>query len=428
MKLWNKDIEIDKAIESFTIGNDPIYDMILAPYDVKGSLAHAKMLLSIGFLNKEEYALLTSELNNILVEIEEGKFKIDAGVEDIHSQVEFLLVERLGEVGKKIHLGRSRNDQIALDLKLYYRDFLKALKSKLIRLTNVFLDKSEDTKEYLMPGFTHSQAGMVSSFGLWYSSFAESLTDDIRLLNAVIAIVDQNPLGSAAGYGSSLPNDRWMTTQDLDFNGLLINSIYAQASRGKAELNIAFALSNIATTLNRMANDLCIYSNENYRFFKLPDHLTTGSSIMPHKKNPDVMELIRAKCNQLTALPTRINMLLANMQTGYHRDYQLLKEIVFPEMDTVNAIIDICILSIPQLKESNGIMEHKNYTFCYTVESINNLVKSGMPFRDAYHQVKEEVNSGNYSRPSQAVDHTHIGSIGNLGLAEIINKLNALSD
>ena len=423
MKLWNKDGNIDRSIEAFTIGDDPVYDMILAPYDVIGSLAHAKMLHKIGYLTKQEHDDLKGGLELILQDIESGQFKIEEGVEDIHSQVEFILIERLGEVGKKLHLGRSRNDQIALDLKLYYKEVLSEIYSGVNDIILLFIEKAESTSHLLMPGYTHSQAGMVSSFGLWYSSFAESLIDDLRLLKGVIDIVDQNPLGSAAGYGSSLPNDREFTTDELGFKELLINSIYAQASRGKAELNIGFAINNLSITINRLASDICLYSNENYNFLKLPDVLTTGSSIMPHKKNPDVMELIRAKCNQLSALPVRINLLLSNMQTGYHRDYQLLKEIMFPELEKIKHILEIIKFCIPQIVEGEGILNDPKYKYCFTVENINEKVKEGTTFRDAYHAVKKEVESGKFTPINEHPDHSHLGSIGNLGLDKLRAKL-----
>lgn len=424
MKLWNQHKNIDSAIEQFTIGDDPIYDMRLAKYDVIGSLAHAEMLHSIDYLTDEEYKKLSQGLNTILGFIENGDFSIDPGVEDIHSQVEFMLTEMMGEVGKKIHVGRSRNDQIAVDLKLYYRDVLNEIKEKSRQLAEVLLEKADSAKGIFMPGYTHSQAGMVSSFGLWYSSFAESLADDINLLSSVQKIVDQNPLGSAAGYGSSLPNDREMTTRLLKFTDVIVNPIQAQASRGKAELHMAYAISSMALTINRLASDICIYSNENYKFLSLPDKFTTGSSIMPHKKNPDVLELVRAKCNQLSGLPTRLQLLLSNMQTGYHRDFQLLKEIIFPELDKIIAILDILIYCIPEIEERENIMDEEKYKFCYTVEVINDLVKKGTPFRDAYHEVKKHIADGSFTQPSDKLHHTHLGSIGNLGLNMIRKKIN----
>ena len=426
MKLWNSKGNIDKAIEKFTIGDDPQYDLILASYDVKGSMVHAKMLNHIGYLTDDESSTIIGGLNTILNSIEAGDFKINEGVEDIHSQVEFLLIKLLGDTGKKLHVGRSRNDQIALDLKLFYKDVLLEINEDVTEIIDLFLIKAEETKDVLMPGYTHSQAGMISSFGLWYSSFAESLVDDLRLMNTVLNIVDQNPLGSAAGYGSSLPNDRIFSTEQLGFKDLIVNSIYAQSSRGKAELNIGFSFSNLGNTLNRFASDICIFSNENYRFIKLPDQLTTGSSIMPHKKNPDIMELIRGKCNQLAALPIRINLLLNNMQTGYHRDYQLLKEILFPEIEKVKQILSIIKYTIPQIEETHEILKDHKYAYCYSVEHINERVKSGVPFRDAYHDIKTEIENGIFSPNKINIKHTHIGSIGNLGLDLIRKKLKDL--
>lgn len=426
MKLWNKSSDIDSKIESFTIGNDPEYDMLLAPYDIKGSQAHAKMLHKVGFLTSLELQAILGGLEKILKEVETGEFKIDDGVEDIHSQVEFSLIQMIGDPGKKLHLARSRNDQVAVDLKLFYRDQLSDIDSQVIQLINSLIDKADATQEILMPGYTHSQAGMVSSFGLWYGSFAEALIDDLRILNTIMEVNDQNPLGSAAGYGSSLPIDRHFTTSELGFKDVLINSIYAQATRGKGEYTIAFALSNIALTVNRLAGDLCLYSNENYGFMKLPDALTTGSSIMPHKRNPDVMELVRAKCNQIISLPMRVQNLLVNMQTGYHRDYQLLKEVLFPELSRIKDILDIVIYCIPLIQEKKDILEDDRYKYCYTVENINDLVNQGMAFRDAYHQVKDEVNNGTFEPITKNPKHTHLGSIGNPGIRELKEKLKAL--
>ena len=423
MKLWNKTTSIDKKIESFTIGDDPKYDMLLAGYDIQGSLAHAKMLHKIGYLNDEESKSISIGLKNILKRVEEGNFEIEEGVEDVHSQVEFMLIQEIGEPGKKLHLARSRNDQIAVDLKLFYRDQLKQLKTSCLTLIEALLSKADAKKNTLMPGYTHSQAGMVSSFGLWYGSFAEALIDDVSLLNAVAKIVDQNPLGSAAGYGSSLPVDRVFTTHELGFQEVLVNSIYAQASRGKAEYLIAFAVSTIAMTVNRLAGDLCLYSNENYGFVKLPEALTTGSSIMPHKRNPDVMELTRAKCNQLISLPIQIQSLILNMQTGYHRDYQLLKEQIFPALEKILGVLDITSYCIPLIEEAEDIMKNDRYRLCFTVESINEKVKEGIAFRDAYHAVKEEVKEGSFVPVTSTLEHTHLGSIGNPGIRELRDKL-----
>ena len=422
MKLWNKEGNIDKIIEKYTIGNDPEFDQRLAKYDVMGSLAHAKMLYQIDYLTGEEYQQLKKGLAAILKKVEDGSFEIEPGVEDVHSQVEFMLINQFGEVGKKLHVGRSRNDQIAVDLKLYYRHALQTIKDKLKALSLVFLDKAEQTKHILMPGYTHSQAGMVSSFGLWYGSFAESIADDYRLCAHILEQVDQNPLGSAAGYGSSLPNDRDFTTKELSFSGLCVNSMYAQMTRGKAELLIGQLFSTIALTINRFASDICIFSNENYRFLKLPDTYTTGSSIMPHKKNPDVLELTRAKCNQLATTASRIQILLSNMQSGYHRDYQLLKEILFPEIDRMQDVLDVVIYCIPIIEEKEDIMNDEKYKLCYTVENINARVKAGEAFRDAYHSVKKEVNKNSFV-PLKKVEHSHLGSLGNLGIGRIKQKL-----
>lgn len=423
MKLWNKKEKLDKIIEKFTIGNDPDFDMILARYDVMGSMAHVRMLKKVELISDKECQILVQGLEEILNEINQGTFTISEGIEDIHSQIEILLTERYGDAGKKLHTARSRNDQIATDLKLYYRDILNDLFESVKELAFHFLHKADATRHLLMPGYTHSQVGMVSSFGLWYASFAESLSDDLVLLKTVIRLVDQNPLGSAAGYGSSLPIDRNYTTAELGFSDLLINPVYAQVSRGRGELFIGFALQSLATTINRFASDVCLYSNENYRFLNLPEAFTTGSSIMPHKKNPDVMELVRAKCNRVVIMPVQVQMILGNMQTGYHRDYQLLKEVVFPNLDKMVDIISVLNYCVPHITEEEGIMLDSKYKLCYTVERINELIAEGVHFRDAYHQVKEEVVFGHFEVKNYAVNHSHAGSIGNLGLNRIEKKI-----
>lgn len=423
MKVWNKSNQIDKTIENFTIGNDPEFDLILAKYDVEGSMAHVRMLIKTGLILPENGSLLIEGLKDIKNDIEKGDFYLEKGMEDVHSQIEYILTLRYGEVGKMLHTGRSRNDQIATDLKLYYRDQLKLLAINVKALASQFLAKASNTSVMLMPGYTHSQAGMVSSFGLWYASFAESLADDLHFLQSVFEISDQNPLGTAAGYGSSLPLDREFTTEALQFSGMIINPIYAQASRGRTEWFIACALSSLCLTLNRFSGDVCIYSNENYNFLKLPEAFTTGSSIMPHKRNPDVMELIRAKCNLLLSTPVRVQSLLINMQTGYHRDYQLLKEIIFPAMHSLLEIVEILNYCIPEIIETGDILRDTQYDTCFTVEAIHELIAGGMPFRDAYHQVKEAVSSGKFKVNSRTVNHTHVGSIGNLSLDRIQAKL-----
>ncbi len=427
MKLWNNNSDIDQRIESFTIGNDPAYDIILAPYDVQGSLAHAAMLHKINYLTAEEYSTLKKGLQEIATEIQEGKFSIENHVEDVHSQVEKLLTDRYGEVGKKLHVGRSRNDQVAVDLKLYYRNEISNISEQVKSLAHTFLLKAEETKEVYMPGYTHTQVGMVSSFGLWYSSYAEALADDLALISSIRKIVDQNPLGSAAGYGSSLPNDRDATTYALGFGGMHINSIYAQNSRGKSELMIGYIFSNVASTLNRWCNDTISFCNENYGFLKLPEDLTTGSSIMPHKKNPDVIELIRAKCNQLSSVSLQVQNITSNLMTGYHRDYQLLKEIIFPAFSTLKSILELTTYCIPSIVEKKDIMDDDKYAYCYSVEKVNAYVKDGISFRDAYHKVKAEIAAGSFNPDDITIEHTHIGSMGNLGIERIKEKINQVS-
>lgn len=423
MKLWEKDIPLDKLIEGFTIGQDNVLDLELAPYDVQGSKAHAKMLCKVGLLTEDDLRSLITELDIISGEIEKGNFKIETGVEDVHSQVELMLTRKLGDVGKKIHAGRSRNDQVLLDLRLYFRDRLNFLEEDTRTLANLFIELSGTHKDVLMPGYTHMQVGMVSSFGLWFGSFGEALADDILLLETVAKINNQNPLGSAAGYGNSFPLDRKMTTELLDFNDLCYNSIYAQFGRGKTELLISQALASLAYTISKFAMDVTLYSNQNYNFLKLPNELTTGSSIMPHKKNPDVFELIRAKCNQLQGLPGQISMLCSSLPTGYHRDFQQLKELIFPAIKMMDDILKIMIYSLPKIEVKNNLLDSNKYDYLYSVEVVNKLVQEGTPFRDAYKQVAEDIENGNF-KPDKNIMHTHEGSIGNLSSVEILNKIN----
>lgn len=423
MKLWEKDIPLDKLIEGFTIGQDNVLDLELAPYDVQGSKAHAKMLCKVGLLTEDDLLSLITELDIISGEIEKGNFKIETGVEDVHSQVELMLTRKLGDVGKKIHAGRSRNDQVLLDLRLYFRDRLNFLEEDTRTLANLFIELSGTHKDVLMPGYTHMQVGMVSSFGLWFGSFGEALADDILLLETVAKINNQNPLGSAAGYGNSFPLDRKMTTELLDFNDLCYNSIYAQFGRGKTELLISQALASLAYTISKFAMDVTLYSNQNYNFLKLPNELTTGSSIMPHKKNPDVFELIRAKCNQLQGLPGQISMLCSSLPTGYHRDFQQLKELIFPAIKMMDDILKIMIYSLPKIEVKNNLLDSNKYDYLYSVEVVNKLVQEGTPFRDAYKQVAEDIENGNF-KPDKNIMHTHEGSIGNLSSVEILNKIN----
>ncbi|MCG8374629.1 MAG: argininosuccinate lyase, partial [Balneolales bacterium] len=398
----------------FTVGNDRLLDLKLAKYDVQGTIAHITMLESVGLLRKDELEVLTKELNRILEEvIEPGKFEIEDGVEDVHSQIELMLTRKLGDVGKKVHSGRSRNDQVLVDLRLFFREQLIEIASLAQKLFNQLLGKSEVHKDILLPGYTHTQAAMPSSFGLWFAAYAESLVDDLILMQSVLAIVNQNPLGSAAGYGSSFPLDREETTRLLNFEDLNVNVVYAQMGRGKVEQLMAFGVASLAGTLNKLASDVCLYNSQNFGFLKLPDELTTGSSIMPHKKNPDVFELLRAKTNVLSALPTSVSTLTSNLTSGYHRDFQLLKELLFPAIEELKNCLRITDYSVSKIQVSEAILEDPKYALVFSVEKVNELVLQGIPFRDAYQKVSSEIQSGNFEPPSE-IKHTHIGSLGNL--------------
>lgn len=414
MKLWQKDKDSLQEVTNFTTGLDREMDLFLAPFDVLGSLAHIRMLESIGLLTKDELAKLSAGLKEIYQQIREGKFKINDGVEDVHSQVEMLL----GEIGKKIHSGRSRNDQVLVDIKLYLRHEVH----NIVHLTRLFFEllirKSEEHKDKLMPGYTHLQLAMPSSFGLWFGAYAESLVDDMITLQAAFRVVNKNPLGSAAGYGSSFPLDRKMTTELLGFEDLNYNVVYAQMGRGKTERIFASAISNIAATLGKLSMDACLFLNQNFGFIGFPDELTTGSSIMPHKKNPDVFEIIRARCNQLIALPNSIAMGTSNLPSGYHRDLQLLKEILFPAIQQLKQCIEMAHLMIENITVKNDILKDDKYKFLFSVEEVNKLVLSGVPFRDAYRKVGLDIEQSRYN-PSTTVAHTHAGSIGNLANASI---------
>jgi argininosuccinate lyase len=424
MKLWQKAIGNKKEVEQFTIGRDPEFDLILAPFDVLASMAHAEMLESIALLTKEENQILQQGLKEIYTEIEHGKFKIDAGVEDVHSQVEFLLTERYGEVGKKLHSGRSRNDQVLVDLKLYYRAAIRELVDEASILFDLLLVLSDKHKDDLMPGYTHTQLAMPSSFGLWFGSFAEGLTEDLGMLKAAFDLSNKNPLGSAAGYGSSFPLNRTLTTALLGFADLHHNVINAQNSRGKTEKTLAFALSGIAGTLNRLAADVCLFMNQHFGFIGFPDDLTTGSSIMPHKKNPDVFELIRAKTNQIAAVPNTVNLLLANTTTGYHRDLQLLKEEIFPALASLKDCLAMTSFMLRFIQVKKEILQDPFFKHVFSVEVVNELVLKGVPFRDAYKQVGMDIESEAFSPDQTSLNHTHEGSIGNLQLAAIQEKMN----
>ncbi len=413
MKLWQKDTDVNKEIEKFTVGKDRELDMFLAEFDVLGSLAHTAMLESIGLLTVEELKVLQAELKTIYKEIKEGKFVIEDGVEDVHSQVELLLTKRLGEVGKKIHSGRSRNDQVLLDLKLYIRSAIKETVENAKELFDLLVVLSEKYKNHLLPGYTHLQIAMPSSFGLWFGAYAESISDDMQMMLAAYKLANKNPLGSAAGYGSSFPLNRQLTTDLLGFDSLNYNVVYAQMGRGKTEKNVSAALSSLAGTLARMAMDVCLYINQNFAFISFPDELTTGSSIMPHKKNPDVFELIRAKCNKLQALPNEITLITTNLPSGYHRDLQIIKESFLPAFETINSCLNIAGYMLKHISIKENILEDQKYKYLFTVEVVNQLVLDGMPFRDAYKKVGKLVESNTFEVPGQ-LNHTHEGSIGNL--------------
>lgn len=424
-KLWDKGYDTNALVEAYTVGDDRTLDLRLARYDVQGSLAHIAMLEKIGLLTADELKILTGGLEAIAAEIEEGRFRIEEDVEDIHSEVELLLTRRLGDVGKKIHAGRSRNDQVLVDLKLFLRDELQAVARDVHALFERLQELSERHKEVLMPGYTHLQIAMPSSFGLWFGAYAETLVDDLRLLAAAYRIADQNPLGSAAGYGSSFPLDRTMTTRLLGFRTLHYNAVAAQMSRGKNERAAADAVAAVAATVGRMAMDLCLFMSQNFGFVTLPESLTTGSSIMPHKKNPDVFELIRGRCNRLQALPNEMALLLANLPVGYHRDLQLLKEILFPATEELRRTLVMADFMLSNLRVNAAILDDPKYDYLFTVEDVNRLVLRGVPFREAYRTVGMQVQRGEY-RPTRTVHHTHEGSIGNLCTAEIRAKMEAV--
>jgi len=413
MKLWQKNTLINKDIEEYTVGKDREMDLYLAKHDVLGSMAHITMLQSIGLLSEDELKILLKELKSIYEIIIEGNFVIEDDVEDVHSQIELMLTRKLGDVGKKIHSGRSRNDQILLDLKLFTREQIKIVVESVNGLIDILLAQSEKYKDILLPGYTHLQIAMPSSFGLWFGAYAESLTDDLQLLLAAFKITNRNPLGSAAGYGSSFPLNRQMTTDLLGFDSMNYNVVYAQMGRGKMERTVAFAIAGIAATLSRLSYDACLYNSQNFGFIKLPDEYTTGSSIMPHKKNPDVFELTRAKCNKLQALPNEITLMINNLPSGYFRDMQLIKEIFLPAFDELNNCISMVGRMLEEVEINEHILDDDKYSYIFSVEEVNRLVLDGMPFRDAYKKVGLDIENGNF-KPDKTVHHTHEGSIGNL--------------
>lgn len=421
MKLWDKGFSIDKQIENFTVGNDREIDMHIAKHDVQASLAHAIMLESISIISADELKDLKRGLQELANDIDNGTFIIEPSFEDVHSKIEWELTNKLGEVGKKIHTARSRNDQVLVALHLYYKENLSNIDNKVKILFDTLLNLAATHKESLLPGYTHLQVAMPSSFGLWFSAYAELLIDDVYMLNAVSRIVDQNPLGSAAGYGSSFPIDRELTTKELDFASLKYNVVAAQLSRGKSERSIASALGGLCNTMSRFSMDVCLYMSQNFNFISFPDELTTGSSIMPHKKNPDVFELIRGKCNKIQALHTEMVLITNNLPTGYHRDYQLLKENIINAFEDVKEILDILNYSIQQVIVKDIDLNDEKYQYLFTVDSINNLVIEGMPFREAYKKIGEQVEAGEYE-PDLGKQHSHVGSIHNLSLDKIKAK------
>ncbi|MBU2948709.1 argininosuccinate lyase [Zobellia uliginosa] len=426
MKLWDKGFSTDKKIDHFTVGNDRELDLHLAKYDVIASQAHAKMLGKIGLLTADETNALVKELDAIAETIEKGEFVIEDSFEDMHSKIEYVLTEKLGDTGKKIHTARSRNDQVLVAMHLYLKNELSEIKSGTKELFDLLLELSEKHKDVLLPGYTHLQIAMPSSFGLWLSAYAESLIDDLYFVEAAYKVADQNPLGSAAGYGSSFPIDRSFTAKEMGFETLKYNVVAAQMGRGKVEKATAFGMANIAATLSKLAMDICLYMSQNFNFLSFPDELTTGSSIMPHKKNPDVFELVRGKCNKLQSIPNQLTLVINNLPSGYHRDLQLVKEIIVPAIQDMKACIEILTFSLKEMKVNKGILEDPKYDYLFSVDTLNELVQNGMPFRDAYKKMGQEIQEGTFT-PKRDIHHTHEGSLGNLCLKEIKGKMDKIS-
>ncbi len=425
MKLWDKGFSTDKKIDHFTVGNDRELDLILAKYDVIASKAHAQMLAKVKLISPEEANALVQELEIIASSIEAGTFTIEATFEDMHSKIEFLLVQKLGDIGKKIHTARSRNDQVLVAMHLYLKEELMEIKSATKSLFKLLLELAETHQNILLPGYTHLQIAMPSSFGLWFSAYAESLIDDLYFINAAYKIADQNPLGSAAGYGSSFPIDRNYTTHELGFETLKYNVVAAQMGRGKVEKATAFGMASIAATLSKFAMDITLYMSQNFNFISFPDELTTGSSIMPHKKNPDVFELLRAKCNKIQAIPNQLAFIINNLPSGYHRDLQLVKEIMIPSIQDMKACLEMLIFSLKEIRVQNNILDDAKYDYLFSVDTLNELVLKGMPFRDAYKKMGQEIEAGVFT-PKRDIKHTHEGSLGNLCLEEIRAKMKTL--
>ena len=422
MKLWDKGTATEKKVEIFTVGNDRELDKVLAKYDVLGSLAHGKMLAKVGILSTDELGALEQALKNILKEIEADGFEIAADFEDVHSQVEFLLTQAIGDTGKKIHTGRSRNDQVLVDVKMYLRDEIKEITHLTHQLFDTLLILSDKHKDIVIPGYTHLQIAMPSSFGLWFGAYAEALTDDLKMLEAAYEMVNQNPLGSAAGYGSSFPLDRQMTTELLGFKTMHYNVVNAQMARGKTEKFMAFGISALAATLSKLAMDACLYNSQNFAFISFPDQFTTGSSIMPHKKNPDVFELIRGKCNKIQALPLDITMIINNLPSGYHREFQILKESLFPAIETLKSCLQLANLMLENVKVNAEVIHDNKYDYIYSVEAVHHEIAAGLSFRDAYRKVGQVIENGEYT-PDKTIKHTHEGSIGNLCNDKIREKM-----
>jgi argininosuccinate lyase len=425
MKLWQKEnTSVSQLIEQFTVGRDKEFDLLLARYDVQGSIAHVTMLGEVGLMTKEEATTAINALKIIEEEINNSSFQIEDTVEDVHSQVEFLLTERIGDIGKKIHSGRSRNDQVAVDIKLYLRAEVQRIKEEVKQLFDLLIAQSEKFKDRLLPGYTHLQIAMPSSFGLWFGAYAESLVDDLEVLVAAYQVANKNPLGSGAGYGSSFPLNRTLTTQLLSFSSLNYNSVYAQMSRGKTEKIVSMGLSCIAASLSKLSMDCCLYLNQNFGFISFPTELTTGSSIMPHKKNPDVFELIRAKCNRIQSLPNELTLLLNNLPSGYHRDLQLTKEILFPAIEELKACLQLARLMLSNIQVKDNILADEKYKYLFSVEAVNQLVNKGIPFREAYQQVGNDIEKGSFHFDyTKGLHHTHEGSIGRLNNEEIRQQM-----
>ncbi|MEO0571421.1 MAG: argininosuccinate lyase [Bacteroidota bacterium] len=422
MKLWDKGFSTDKKIDHFTVGNDRELDLVLVKYDVMASIAHAKMLSKVGLISNKEGKELVKELNVISKSIEKGQFTIEEDFEDMHSKIEFLLIEKLGDAGKKIHTARSRNDQVLVAMQLYLKDELTEIKKQVKTLFDLLLKLAEKYQKVLLPGYTHLQIAMPSSFGLWFSAYAESLVDDMHMLQAAYKVADQNPLGSAAGYGSSFQIDRSFTTREMGFETLKYNAVAAQMGRGKVEKAAAFGMSSIAATLSKLATDITLYMSQNFDFITFPNELTTGSSIMPHKKNPDVFELIRAKSNKIQAIPNQLTLVTNNLPSGYHRDLQVVKDIIVPAIQDIKACLEMMTFGLKEIKVNTKILEDPKYDYIFSVDTLNEMVKSGMPFRDAYRTMGKAIENGNF-KPKRDIVHTHKGSLGNLCLEEIREKM-----